>query len=128
MVATRSEHSRMGIASFVLAFLPGVLLIGTPWLVRFFVSMQPAGADTVAYGFGMFFLLVLTMLSELVALGLGVAGAFQRSRKRTFALLGMACSVLVFGLIHAAVGFVDVANFIVGLTEGQPKVRSPGSE
>lgn len=111
----------------MLSFFPGVLLVGAYWLTSLLISRQPAGADEVGYAFGMLFLLLLTIPSELVAFGLGVAGAFQRPRKRSFAFLGIACSVLVLVLIQAAVGFADVANFIVGLTESQPKVRSPGS-
>lgn len=128
MVGARTQHSRMGIASFVLSFFPGVLLVGAYWLALLLISRQPSGADEVGYAFGMFFLLLLTIPLELVALGLGIAGAFQRPRKRWIAFLGIACSVVVLGLIQAAVGFVDVAGWIVGLTEGQPKVGSPANE
>ena len=124
----RSRHSYLGIASFLLSFFPGVLLVGTYWLVLFLLSRQPSGANQRGYAFGMFFLMLLTIASELVALVLGVAGVLQRRRKRSLAFLGVACSVLVLVLIHAQVGFGDVASFIVGLTERQPKVRTPGNE
>ena len=40
-------------------------------------------------------LVLMALLSEIVALGLGIAGVLQRRRKRLFAFLGIACSVLV---------------------------------
>ena len=48
----------------------------------------------------MLLLVLMTVLSELVALALGIAGALQR--KRTFAFLGIACSILVL-----VVGYVQ---------------------
>jgi hypothetical protein len=78
-----SRHSYLGIASFALSFFPAMLLVGTYWLVLFLLSRQPPGADETGYAFGMFFLLLLTIMSELVALGLGVVGAFQRRRSRS---------------------------------------------
>ena len=110
----------------MLSFFPGLLLVGVYWLVLFLVSLQPAGADTVAYGFGMAVLAVLTALSELAALGLGIAGALQRNRM--FAFLGVACGVLVLALIDSQVGLVDLARFIAAFTQTQPEVVSPGNE
>ena len=127
METGRSRHSYLGIASFVLSFSPGLLLVGVYWLVLFLVSLQPAGADTVAYGFGMAVLAVLTALSELAALGLGIAGALQRQRNRMFAFLGVACGVLVLALIDSQVGLVDLARFIAAFTQTQPEVVSPGN-
>ncbi|MBA3390388.1 MAG: hypothetical protein M3Q54_03190 [Actinomycetota bacterium] len=112
----------------MLPFFPGVFLVGVYWLVLLFLSMSPPGADETGYAFGMFALLLLTIPSELVALGLGVAGVFQRTRKRSFALLGVACSVLFLALIETQVRFADVASFIVGMTEPQPVTHSPGNK
>ncbi|CAN5689160.1 MAG: hypothetical protein H0U91_14900 [Rubrobacter sp.] len=115
----------------MLSFLPGVLLVGFYLLALFLVSLQPPGADEVAYAFGMAVLVVLTVLSELVALGFGVAGALQRRRKRTFALLGVTCSVIVLAAIHAQVGLADLASGAIAFfTEPPPKVDivSPGKE
>ncbi len=82
MTDTRSEHSSLGIVSFVLSFFPAMLLVVIYWMVLYAISKQPPEADTVAYGFGMFVLVGLTTLSEIAALGLGIAGALQRHRKR----------------------------------------------
>lgn len=91
----------MGIASFVMSLLPAVLLVGVYWLVIFLVSKQPPGADETGYAFGMLVLVLLTILSELVAPGLGIAGTLQRRRKRLFAFLGTACSILVLAAVFA---------------------------
>ncbi|MDQ3659031.1 MAG: hypothetical protein M3338_05090 [Actinomycetota bacterium] len=72
--------------------------------------------------------MLMAILSELAALGLGVAGALQRRRKKSFAFLGVACSVLFLALIEAQVGFADVASFIVAMTEPQPVIHSPGNK
>jgi hypothetical protein len=130
MTETRSGHSRLGIASFILSFIPGVLLVGIDRLVTYLISLQPPAADEVGYAFGMFVLTVLTALSEIVALGLGIAGALQRHRRRMFGFLGVACSVLVLAVINDQVGFVDLARLIAGFMEGPPKVHvvSPKNE
>lgn len=43
----------------------------------------------------------MTLLSEIVALGLGIAGALQARRKRLFAFLGIACCILVLVAVFA---------------------------
>ncbi len=124
MTGARIEHSSLGIASFVLSFFPAVLLAGAYWLTLLAISKQPPGADTVGYAFGMFVITVLTVLSEIAAFGLGIAGALQRRRKRLFGILGVACSVLVLAVINAQVGYVDLAKLIAGFVEGPPEVHS----
>ncbi len=115
----------------MLSFFPAVLLLGMHWLALFLISKQPPEADTVAYGFGMFVLVVLTALSEITALGLGIAGALQRHRKRLFAVVGVAGSVLVLAVINSQVGLADLASHVAAaFTEPQPKVHvvSSGNE
>ena len=125
----RSGHSRLGVASSIFSFFPGVLLAGIYWLILYLVSLQPPGADETGYGFGMLMLAMLTTLSEIVALGLEIAGMLQRRCKRVFAFLGMACSILVLAVINAQIGLVDLASLVTGLLEPQPKVHvvSPGN-
>ena len=120
----------MGTASFVLSIVPAVLLAGLVPLVFLLESMQPPGADEVGYGALMLLVVLMTVLSEMVALGLGIAGTLQRERKRTFAFLGIACSVLAVTTILSLTGPVNLARLAAGLTEPQPKVHvvSPGNE
>ena len=42
-----SEHSRLGIASFVLSFFLAVFLLVIYWMVLYAISKQPPEADTV---------------------------------------------------------------------------------
>jgi succinate dehydrogenase hydrophobic anchor subunit len=98
MPDARTEHSRIGIASFVIAKLSGLLLVGLVSLGLILRYAKPPG-DPVAHGFWLLALALLTALSALVALGLGTAGALQRRRKRLFAFLGIVCSTLVFAAL-----------------------------
>ena len=88
----------MGIASFVIASLSGLLLGGLVSLGLIVRYVKPPG-DPVAHGFWLLLLTLLTVLCALVALGLGAAGALQRRRKRLFAFLGIVCSILVFAIL-----------------------------
>ncbi len=117
------RHSYLGVASFVLSFVSAVVFAGAYLLVLDALSKQPSGADQTGYAFGMFLLLLLTITSEVVALELGVAGALQWPRKRAFAFVGVACSVLV--LVEVGIG--DLASFVVGFAVGPPEVRTVGN-
>jgi hypothetical protein len=118
----RSRHSYLGIASFALAVLTGLSLY---WLVLLAVSRQPSGADTVAYGFGMFVFTLATALCEIVALGIGAAGTLQRRRKRALVLLGVACSVLFLVVIHDQTGLGRLVTMAIAFfTEPTPKVHT----
>jgi hypothetical protein len=98
---TRTGHARSGIVSFaisigaaaILAILVLLLLLLT------LMNIDPPG-DEVAYGFMVFMLVLAIALSEIVALVLGVVGVLQRRRKRSFAVLGIACSVLAFAVVY----------------------------
>ena len=131
MTETRSIHSRLGVVSFVISLLPVLpcLIFGPPLLLL--ASTQPAGADQTGFAGIMLMLVMLTVLSEPVALGLGIAGVLQRHRKRMFAFLGIACSILVVAVLNSQVDLVDLASRIIAAsTEPYPKVHvvSPGNE
>jgi hypothetical protein len=109
----RTEHSRMGIASFTLALIPGllfVLLILLIPLLESLVSPEPAAPDLApdAPGLGLLvmMLVLMTALSEITALALGIAGTLQRQRNRLFAFAGIATSVvvLVFAYVQDIIG------------------------
>ena len=70
-----------GETCIVLSVCPGVLLaILVPPMLGAAVR-QPPVADETRFGFGIIMQVLMTILSELVALGLGVAGVFERQRK-----------------------------------------------
>ncbi len=95
------------------------------WLVMLAVSRQPAGAGTAAYGFGLFVLTLATAMCEIVALAMGLAGTLQRRRKSTFALLGVACSVLFLVVIRDQAGLGRlVCMAIAFFTESPPRVHT----
>lgn len=102
--SARLEHSKTGIASFVLSFFPGLLFVGYLVLLTFAAQQaqeRPLPDDGAGYAILGFFLTSTILLSELLALGLGVAGVTQRERRRLFAFLGIACSILVFVIAYA---------------------------
>lgn len=59
-----------------------------------------SSGDEVAYGFGVVMLVLGIALSEIVAPGLGKVGTLQRQRRRSFAVLGIACSMLAFAAVY----------------------------
>jgi len=119
MAEGRTTHSLMGAASFVLASFSGLLLASLALLAWSLRGWDPPG-DEAAYGFGLIMLSFLLVLAEILALGLGVAGTLQRRRKRSFALLGVACSALMLAVILAQ---VDWVGFIASFSEPIPKVH-----
>jgi hypothetical protein len=105
------KHSGLGIASFILSIICGLLiflLIGAAGVIE---ASQPGGMDeespqAVAIGLALFFFLFLA----LVAFGLGLGGLFQGNRKRIFAVLGMVFSAMI---LMGTIGIIAI-----GLTMG----------
>jgi hypothetical protein len=83
-------------------------------LVMYLTQNDPPGRDQRGYAFGLIVLVLLTALSEVVALVLGIAGTLQRHRKRMFALAGVARSVLVLTWVNSE---VELGHFILGIPE-----------
>ena len=96
-LAMEPRHSGIGIASFVVSIIAGIAM--------FFLTIA-AGVIEVSTPGGMHerspvaIILGLSLLAfwflSLVALGLGIGGLFQRSRKRLFAILGAVFSAITF--------------------------------
>ena len=130
MANARTGHSAAGVASFVGSVVSGALLAILVALVFMAANNDPPGADETGYGFLVLFLVLGTLLCQVVALVLGVAGALQRRRKRLYAFLGIACSVLAVAAILSWAGPVNLARLAAGLTQPQPKVHvvSNGNE
>jgi hypothetical protein len=121
--ARENAHSRMGIASFVIAILATAVLvalfvIGGVVAASAFENVDPQALDPESVqgspafaalaliGIGVFGCLVLYV----VGLGLGIAGLIQSLRKRLFSVLGTALNGLVI--------FVFVALFALGSLVG----------
>ena len=121
--ARENAHSRMGIASFVIAILATVALValfvvGGVLAASAFqnvdpqaldpesVRSSPAFAALALIGIGVFGCLVL----HVVGLGLGIAGLIQSLRKRHFSVLGTALNGLVI--------FIFVVLFALGSAVG----------
>ena len=122
--ATRENaHSRMGVASFVVAILATVVLValfvaGTVVASSAFENVDPqtldpeslqnspAFASLALIGIGVLGCLILYV----IGLGLGVAGLIQRTRKRLFSALGTALN----GLVLAALFILFALGSIVG--------------
>ncbi|MGH3088466.1 MAG: hypothetical protein ACRDSJ_14255 [Rubrobacteraceae bacterium] len=89
----------MGIASLVMSVVPGVFLVILVALILLLASSQPPSADETGFGAAVILLVLMTLLAEIVALGLGIAGALQRRRKRLFAFLGIASSISILAAV-----------------------------
>jgi len=104
------KHSRFGIASFILSLVAGLAMCGA--LV--FVILLP-GFDTGTQSTHLFTLVVGLVfcgffLVDFVAIGLGIAGLFERNRKKVFAILGIVFS--------SATVLVLAGLFILGTVNG----------
>lgn len=121
-----NRHSRMGIASFVLAILVVVatlaLVVGAPLLLSSTDALDPQSFDPAnpqsidlsnpaiiaLQVIGLAF--IVSVLLSFVGFGLGIAGLIQRRRKRIFAVIGavlnglVIAGVVVLILLAVAVG------------------------
>ena len=90
----RLKHSGLGIASFIVSICAGAVLFVLVAIAAVLASASPGGLDAKsASAIVLGLLMFLFLFVELVALGLGVAGLFQRGRNKVFAILGIAFSV-----------------------------------
>jgi len=89
-----TPHSGMGIAAFITAVCGAVLMLGLVVIAGIIETTTPGGMEetsmsAILVGLG----LMLTALMQLVAFGLGIAGAVQADRRRVFAVLGLVLSI-----------------------------------
>lgn len=83
------KHSGIGIASFVTSVAASLLLGMMVVIAGAMEIATPGGLDeesAAAMVLGLFIIALLVV--EVVALGLGIAGLFQKDRKKLFAILG----------------------------------------
>lgn len=123
VVGRENGHSRMGIASFVIAILAilGIILF---FVIGFSVASSAIGPDPQSFDptsigpdsplattfFFLSLLFLVSVLITVVGLGLGIAGLIQRRRRKLFAALGTALN----GLIVLGVASLIVLALAVG--------------
>ncbi|GGZ04281.1 hypothetical protein GCM10007169_21350 [Shewanella fodinae] len=84
-----SPHSGLGISSFIVSLVAAILIFITLVIAGNLANTTPGGLDensraAMAIGFAIIGLVLLS----LVALGLGIAGLFQKDRQKVFPILG----------------------------------------
>ena len=99
------KHSGIGIAAFVISIVMAVVAFGLITFAGVFEATTPGGIDeesalAVVAGLGLFG----CILVDLVALGLGIGGLFQKDRKKIFPILGTIFSTLtIIGIVFLIV-------------------------
>jgi heme/copper-type cytochrome/quinol oxidase subunit 3 len=98
--AEPQKHSGLGIASFVMSVIAGIITFGLIVAATVVEMSSPDGMDeesmeAVLLGLS----LIATLFVLLVSLGLGICGLFQ-SGKKVFAILGVVFSAcILFGTL-----------------------------
>ena len=127
--ARENRHSRMGIASFVIGILAFVVMVVLFVVFGVLLSSLLEGVDPQnvdpeslqdspgAMGLGLVTIGIIgTLLLYLVGLALGIAGIFQRRRRRLFAVLGTVGN----GIVLLAFVVLIVVGFVLGGVQGAP--------
>ena len=95
------KHSGIGIASFVISIVAGILIFILLGIAGSLEASTPGGIDensteAVMIGLAIIGLLFLNVL----AVGLGIGGLLQKERKKIFAILGTVfSSFFILGVI-----------------------------
>ncbi|HLS83500.1 MAG TPA: hypothetical protein VK016_02450 [Arenimonas sp.] len=83
------KHSGMGIASFIISLVVGFAIFVAIIIAGVMETSTPGGLDENSPEAMLLGLVLIALLfADVVALGLGVAGLFQRERRKVFAILG----------------------------------------
>jgi len=103
------KHSGLGIASFVISIITGLMMFMLFVVAGVMETSTPGGMDensmeAMLVGLFLFALLFL----DLLAVGLGVAGLFQKERRKLFAVLGLvfAAATIVVALLLVLIGLM----------------------
>ena len=95
------KHSGIGIASFIISIVVGLLIFIVFIVAGVLAASTPGGIDeesALSIIIGLF--IIAFILADLVALGLGIAGLVQKNRKKIFAVLGtIFSSVTIIGTV-----------------------------
>jgi len=103
------KHSGVGITAFIMSFLFAGFLFVLVIVAGVMETSTPGGIDETGFAAAILGLLILAAgMLEVVALVLGLAGLFQRDRKKLFA---------IFGTIISSLTLLAIAGLmIIGIT------------
>jgi len=105
------RHSKLGIASFTLSIVSGLVLCLIIVIAGFMNAPTPGGIDEESPEILITGLCVLAVLAlAVVAFGLGIGGLFQSDRKRTLAVLG--------SVFSAAPILGTISLILIGMAKG----------
>ena len=97
------KHSGLGIASFALSLLMSAGIFFIIMAAGVIETARPGGLDENSPAAVVIGLIVLAAgFANLVAMGLGIAGLFQKDRNKVFAILGT-CFATLATILTAAV-------------------------
>ena len=103
---TERKNSGLGIASFVVSITAVPVLLFVIFVIAAVVKISMEGNEYgSAYFQGMLLNLALPFgifIAQLVALGLGIGGLFQKKKEKKFAVLGAVISSLAIVVMVAA--------------------------
>lgn len=104
------KHSGIGIASFVISIVAGILIFIVLGIAGSLEASTPGGIDensteAVMVGLAIIGLLFLNVLS----VGLGIGGLLQKERKKIFAILGTVFSSF---LILSVIGLMILGTMV----------------
>ena len=93
MEPTETKHSGFGVASFIISILAGVLMFLVFLIGTIMQLSTPGGMDKQSIQAMLVGLSIIALLFiDIVAVVLGIAGLFQKKRKKLFAILGIVFS------------------------------------
>lgn len=118
-VTIEKKHKGLGIASFVIAvsfFVLTIVLFGVAGAIRL------SGSETPMIDALLGLIIMLFWVVELVAVGLGIGGLFDKSSKKVFPILGVAISGGCVILTAATVGYGMYVNAHGGRSAPSPAV------
>ncbi len=97
------KHSRFGIASFIISIICGVLVY-VPLFTVAFTQIETGSNESYGY----LAIVFGSLCINFIGIGLGIAGLFEKNRKKIFAILGLVFSGLtILGLVCLfAIGMV----------------------
>lgn len=108
----KKPHSGLGITSFVMSIVVGVLVVALIALAGVLSAHRTPGSAAypgqTQVGVGILFLLAVDFL----AVGLGIASLFQTAKNRLFGTLGLIFSGLI---VLGTIGLIILGLMLVGL-------------